>query len=151
MIFLLLSQALKQYSEAARDLKTLLDIEPTNSVASKELDVVKQLWEKELRELQSKQPAPKTPQKKTPTKSPSGKEKKAVSSQKRTRATQNGTKKSSRQQASSNRSPLHAQRATASTHVRKAAVDSRLGDERTRPSAAAQGDNLLTATKTTYY
>ena len=56
-----------------------------------------------------------------------------------------------RQQASSNRSPLHAQRATASTHVRKAAVDSRLSDERTRPSAAAQGDDLLTATKTTYY
>ena len=145
-----LSQAMRQYSESARDLKTLLDIEPGNSAASKELVTVKQLWEKELRELQSKQPAPKASQKKTPTKSPSGKEKRAAASQKRTRSSQNGSKKSSRQQASSNRSSLHSQPATGSTNVKRATADSRLNDERTKPSGA-KGEGLLTATKTTYY
>ena len=42
-----------RYGEAVKDLKMLLDLDPENAIAKKEFAEVKQLWEKELRELQS--------------------------------------------------------------------------------------------------
>lgn len=46
------AQALSKFLEATKDLKTLLEIDPNNSVAQQELADVKQLWTKKLRELQ---------------------------------------------------------------------------------------------------
>ena len=46
-------QNLQNYSGSVKDLKKLLEIDGRNSAASTELDEVKKLWEKQLRELQA--------------------------------------------------------------------------------------------------
>ena len=45
-------QSLSKFLEATKDLKTLLEVDPNNSVAQQELTEVKQLWTKKLREIQ---------------------------------------------------------------------------------------------------
>lgn len=52
VVHVFFSQALSKFLEATKDLKTLLEIDPNNSVAQQELADVKQLWTKKLRELQ---------------------------------------------------------------------------------------------------
>ena len=46
-------QALRRYSEAVKDLHLLLTIDPDNAPAKRELGEAKQLWEKQLREIQA--------------------------------------------------------------------------------------------------
>ena len=47
------SQALRRYNEAVKDLHLLLTIDPDNAPAKRELSESKQLWEKQLREIQA--------------------------------------------------------------------------------------------------
>ncbi len=47
-------QALGRYAESVRDLHLLLTIDPDNPPAKKELGETKQLWEKQLREIQAR-------------------------------------------------------------------------------------------------
>jgi len=49
----LLPQTLKNYSGSVKDLKQLLEIDRKNSAALAELEEVKKLWEKQLREVQA--------------------------------------------------------------------------------------------------
>jgi len=141
---------LKRYADAAKDLKMLLDIDQTISVAKKELEVVKQLWEKQLRDIQSKQPAPKTSQRtaqKTTQrmKSPGGKPKETRKSpQARDKKTakegaRNGAKRPPRTQPSATRKGSN----SSSTPLYVRTSESTI--------ATAEGDDLMSAAKTTYF
>ena len=143
-----ISQELERYADAAKDLKTLLDIDQTISVAKKELEVVKQLWAKQLRDIQSKQPASKISQKaaqKTKLKSPGGKPKEnRKSPQARDRKTskegaRNGAKRPPRTQQSATRKGLNP--SSTPLYVRTSAS----------ATATNQGENLMSAAKTTYF
>ena len=52
--YFLHAQALGKYGESMKDLKQLLELDGENTVAKGEYAAVKQLWEKELRQLQDK-------------------------------------------------------------------------------------------------
>lgn len=47
-------QAMDKYAESMKDLKQLLELDNENSVAKTEFSAVKQMWEKQLRQLQEK-------------------------------------------------------------------------------------------------
>ena len=146
-----LFQALKRYSEAAKDLKTLLDIDPKNSAAKKELAAVKDLWGKELREIQSKQQdAPRSGQRgqRPGVKSPSG-------SGKRSPGGQRGNGK--RQQSGSRKSTFDNLHGSQNDPGKKSAVETLLGGRasdasaKTNPPAEDASDGFLTPRRTTYY
>lgn len=46
---------MERYADATKDLKQLLKVDPENTAGKTEFAEVKQLWEKQLRELQGKQ------------------------------------------------------------------------------------------------
>lgn len=61
-----LMQAMKKYGEAMKDLKQLLETDQENSAALSECAEVKQLWEKQLRQLQATKQQQRQREKKTP-------------------------------------------------------------------------------------
>ena len=57
----LLLQALEKYQESLKDLKAFEEVDPGNKACSREIKAVKSLYEKQLRELQTKLQAEKKP------------------------------------------------------------------------------------------
>lgn len=119
-----------------KDFKTLVDADSTITVAKKELEIAKQLWEKQLREIQSRQQASQKMSQKPQSKSSTGKPKEVKkSSQARDKkgakeGMNNGSKQSPKVQQS------------------MAGLQS---DARTSKSGIGEGESLLSAAKTTYF
>ena len=162
-------QELKQYPDAAKDLKTILDKEPKNAPVKRELESVKKLWREELRELQqrSSQQHDTTASKseKKPTgKSPHHQEKKSssvdASGQRDGRKAENVSKTQSSDVkgtplVESLLGGLHEEDTSGSNQVGKSAVEMLLGDRGGSQGGSQrqgpEGETLMKASKTTYY
>ena len=116
-----------------KDFKTLLDTDSTIVVAKKEFETTKQLWEKQLREIQSRQ------QKKSQSKSPGGKPKdvKKPPQARDKKGTKEGMKDGSK------RLPKMQQSTAGNGGLQS--------DARTSTSGTGEGESLLSAAKTTYF
>lgn len=122
-----------------KDFKTLLDADSTIAVAKKELETAKQLWEKQLREIQSRQQASQKMTQKLQSKSPSGKPKevKKPPQARDKKGAKEGTKNGSK------RSPKMQQSTAGNGGLQS--------DARTSTSGTGEGESLLSAAKTTYF
>ena len=122
-----------------KDFKTLLDTDSTIVVAKKEFETTKQLWEKQLREIQSRQQASQKMTQKSQSKSPGGKPKdvKKPPQARDKKGTKEGTKDGSKQLPKM-------QQSTAGNGGLQS-------DARTSTSGTGEGESLLSAAKTTYF